>query len=181
MTEYLLEIVCASYVFGSATKSIIDTHNEPLTELNGDIDVMQIRNGLFDIEPNVSVCVISPTNENVIRLQTQRSAAPFIPMPDTSLYSTYIQNVEEKFNTKLHFGYSKHMSASTYTLQGKNWMSNTFIGPSKQRVLFHTAFRRRWPLTLTAGIFFLALCENKRLKKQYSEYQKKINNFQQKL
>lgn len=36
---------------------------------------------------------------------------------------------------------------STYTLQGKNWMNNTHIGPSKQRVLFHTSFSRRWPQT----------------------------------
>ena len=127
----IVEMVCASYVFGSVISSIVEVINEPLTELNGTVEVLEI----FDC--NISRCVL-PSSEIIDRRLTPKTALPIHHMDIQQLEKTFKINIRTTF-------------IDYYKIQGKTWMSNTHIGPIKRRVQFHTAFYRRWPLTLTVA------------------------------
>ena len=135
----IVEMVCASYVFGSIISSTVEVINEPLTELNGTVEVLEI----FDC--NISRCVL-PSSEIIDRRLTPNAALSQKPL--------YIQQIAKTFKFKelvlLQHIY-KDWIIDYYKIQGKIWMSNTHIGPNKRRVQFYTAFCRRWPLTLTVA------------------------------
>ena len=163
MTDYLFEIVCASYVFGSAALTYIDTNKEPLTELNGPVDILEIKHEL-ECKPTRSQCIL-PTLDIVERIITPKTIIPqIISFPN----NTNANEVAVKYNIDTNefnsYISSKHFIVTRYKIdKGRTWMSNTHIGPSRQRVLFHSVFRRRWPLTLTvaaAGVGFFMFQES---------------------
>ena len=137
MAEFVYA-ACASYVFGSALYTTIEVINEEpsLTELNGTVEVLEIDNPGFT-KSNISRCVL-PSSEIIDRRLTPKTALPIHHMDIQQLEKTFKINIRTTF-------------IDYYKIQGKTWMSNTHIGPIKRRVQFHTAFYRRWPLTLTVA------------------------------
>ena len=98
--------------------------------------VLEIDNPGFT-KSHISRCVL-PSSEIIDRRLTPKTALPIHHMDIQQLEKTFKINIRTTF-------------IDYYKIQGKTWMSNTHIGPIKRRVQFHTAFYRRWPLTLTVA------------------------------